>query len=139
MVVLLGTAALPVVFLLSRLAVGEVAVDGASLAATAAFALGGAAVATATGAAAGITAGVLALPAGRWLIGAACVLIAAPPAFWWLGATHVPGIPWNLLSGLAVDVDAVDLGRGERLASRCAGAKTVDLARILHRRGNDIP
>ena len=56
MVVLLGAAALPVVFLLSRLAVGEVAVDGASLAATAAFALGGAAVATATGAAAGITA-----------------------------------------------------------------------------------
>lgn len=101
MVVLLGAAALPVVFLLSRLAVGEMAVDGASLAATAAFALGGAAVATATGAAAGITAGVLALPAGRWLIGAACVLIAAPPAFWWLGATHVPGIPWNLLSGLA--------------------------------------
>ncbi|MBL8144602.1 MAG: hypothetical protein JNM38_26040 [Acidobacteria bacterium] len=29
------------------------------------------------------------------------MLIAAPPAFWWIGATRVPGVPWGMVSGLA--------------------------------------
>ena len=99
--VLLGAASLPVVFLLSHVGAAGAGFDGSSLAPTAAFALGGALVATVVGAAAGIGAGVLALPGGRVLVGAACVLIAAPPAFWWIGATRVPGIPWGMVSGLA--------------------------------------
>lgn len=100
-VALLGVASLPVVFLLSRLAAAGAAFDPSSLGRTAAFALGGALVATMAGAAAGIAAGVVALPARRWLLGATCVLIAAPPAYWWIGATRIPGIPWGAFAGLA--------------------------------------
>ena len=38
----------------------------------------------------------------------------------------------HLLSGLAVDVDAVRLGGRERLTARGAGAKPVPLSRVLH-------
>ncbi len=58
-------------------------------------------VATVVGGTAGTLAATLALPGGRWLVAASCVLIAAPPAFWWLGATRVSAVSLGSLSGPA--------------------------------------
>jgi ABC-type Fe3+ transport system permease subunit len=94
-------AALPIAFLVSQVAAAAGGIDELSLAQTLGFAIGGAVVATLVGATIGALAGTLILPVGRWLVAASCVLIAAPPAFWWLGATRVPGLPWGSVSGAA--------------------------------------
>jgi iron(III) transport system permease protein len=95
----LATAALPIALLLTHMRAAGGGIDASSLVQTLGFAAGGAVVATVVGATAGMLAGTLALPGGRWWVAASCVLIAAPPAFWWLGATRVPGVSWGSLSG----------------------------------------
>jgi len=97
----LAAAGLPIVFLLSRFGAAGMSIDAASLVQTLGFAVGGAVVATVVGGGAGMLSGALALPGGRWLLAASCVLIAAPPAFWWLGATRVTAVSWGWVSGPA--------------------------------------
>ncbi len=96
---LLGAAALPIVSLLARIDAAGDRLDSSSLMQTLGFALGGAVVSTVVGAAAGLLAGTRELPGRKWLVAASCVLIAAPPAFWWIGATRVPFIPWGAIAG----------------------------------------
>ncbi len=96
----LAAAALPIAFLLSRFGAVGSRIDASSLVQTLGFAAGGAVVATVVGGGAGMLVGTLALRA-RWLLAASCVLIAAPPAFWWLGASRVSVVPWGALSGPA--------------------------------------
>jgi len=97
----LAAAALPIAFLLSRFGAVGPRIDASSLVQTLGFAAGGAVVATVVGGGAGMLGGTLALPGARWLLAASCVLIAAPPAFWWLGATRVSVVSWGALSGPA--------------------------------------
>ena len=96
---LLGAASLPILSLLFRLRAAGPGLDTSSLLHTVGFAVGGALVSTVVGAASGLVAGTRELPGGRWLVAASCVLIAAPPAFWWIGATRVPFVPWGVLAG----------------------------------------
>ena len=99
MAILLGAASLPIMSLLSRLQGAGTGLDASSLMQTVGFALGGAVVSTAVGAVAGLLAGTRDLPGRKWLVAASCVLVAAPPAFWWIGATRVPFVPWGILAG----------------------------------------
>jgi ABC-type Fe3+ transport system permease subunit len=88
--VLLTVAALPIFFLAGRFAVLST-VDLSSLAPTLAFAVTGAAVSAIVGGALGAAAGTLEVPGRRWAVGVSAALIAAPPAFWWIGLTRLPG------------------------------------------------
>jgi iron(III) transport system permease protein len=95
---LLSLAAAPLLFLVARLSSPDVAIDAASLGPTLAFAAGGAAIATVIGGAVGVLAGTREYPGRRALIGLSVVLIAAPPAFWWIGALRVP-LAWGNITG----------------------------------------
>src|SRR5262249_12292139 len=58
------------------------------------FALLGATIATVVGGAVGSLAGTLEIPGRWWLLSLSVVLLAAPPAFWWIGFTRAPlGMP----------------------------------------------
>jgi iron(III) transport system permease protein len=96
--VLLAVAAAPLMFLLARLSSTGIIIDAASLGPTLAFAVGGAAVATIVGGAVGVLAGTREYPARRSLIALSTILIAAPPAFWWIGALRVP-LAWGNITG----------------------------------------
>lgn len=87
--IFLTVAALPLVFLAARVAALP-AFDLSSLAPTLAFAITGAAVSAAFGGVLGAIAGTLDLPGRRWTVGVSAGLIAAPPAFWWIGLTRLP-------------------------------------------------
>jgi ABC-type Fe3+ transport system permease subunit len=97
-ILLLGAAALPIAFLAARFAT-EPDIDVSALSQTLAFALLGAAAATIVGGALGILAGTLEIPGRRWLVAFSAALIAAPPAFWWIGFTRAATLPG--VSGLA--------------------------------------
>jgi iron(III) transport system permease protein len=88
LVLILTLAALPVFMLAGRFAARPSA-DFKSLAPSLQFAIGGAAFGTALGAGVGALAGTLRIPGGRLMSIASVGLIAAPPAFWWLGLTRV--------------------------------------------------
>ena len=83
-------------------------VDASSLAPALAFALGGAAVSACLGGALGLTMGTLDGPGRRLSVGLAVALLAAPPAFWWIGLTrlslvfgHASGaLPGAVLAGV---------------------------------------
>jgi iron(III) transport system permease protein len=101
MAVLLTGAALPLFFLAARFAALP-AIDLSSLTPTLGFAFTGAAVAAIVGGGLGAVAGTLDVPGRRWAIGVSAALIAAPPAFWWIGFTRLPlglGSPSGSLSG----------------------------------------
>lgn len=87
---LFAGAALPLFFLAGRFAALP-SLDFSSLAQTLVFAAGGAAVSTLAGGAGGGIAGTLDAPGRRWALGLSAVLLAAPPAYWWIGVTHLPG------------------------------------------------
>jgi len=95
---LLSLAAAPLLFLVARLSSPDVTADASSLGPTLAFAVGGAAIATVIGGAVGVLAGTREYPARRSLIGLTVVLMAAPPAFWWIGALRVP-LAWGNITG----------------------------------------
>jgi len=99
LVVLFAAAALPIAVLILRFAVRP-DIDASSLPAALAFALLGAAVATAIGGALGSLAGTLEIAGRRWLVSLSVALVAAPPAFWWIGFTRT-GLGTVGLSGLA--------------------------------------
>jgi iron(III) transport system permease protein len=101
---LLTASALPLVFLVGRFAVLP-AVDLSSLAPSLAFAVTGAAVSAIVGGALGAVAGTLEVPGRRWAVGVSATLIAAPPAFWWIGLTRLPvgfGSPSGSLIGSGI-------------------------------------
>ena len=89
LVVLLAVAALPLLFLAGGFAAAP-SLDLSSLARTLAFALTGATVSAIVGGAVGAATGTLDVPGSRWAIGLSAALIAAPPAFWWIGLTRLP-------------------------------------------------
>jgi iron(III) transport system permease protein len=98
LVAVLATAAFPLVVLTSGF-VKQPEFDASSLWPALAFALSGAAVSTFIGGALGALLGTQQVPGRRVAIGVAAALIAAPPAFWWIGVTRLPlGI--GRLSGL---------------------------------------
>jgi ABC-type Fe3+ transport system permease subunit len=86
---LLALSVLPLLFVVSRVA-AQPAVDLTSLLPALAFALAGAAVSTVCGGAMGLAASTLELPARRVAVGVSILLLAAPPAFWWIGVTRLP-------------------------------------------------
>lgn len=87
--VLLAGAALPLFFLAGRFAALP-SIDLSSLAQTLAFAAGGATVSVVVGGTVGALAGTLDTPGRRWALALSTVLLAAPPAFWWIGVTRLP-------------------------------------------------
>lgn len=101
MALLLGLTAVPLLALLAHVSGDGIHVEWSSFAPTIAFAIGGAAVATAAGGALGILLGTRSFPGGSWLLALSVVPIAAPPAFWWIGATRLP-TGWVDLHGLGV-------------------------------------
>jgi iron(III) transport system permease protein len=97
--VLLGLTSIPLFFLLARVSSrAGVGLDWSSFGPTLGFALGGAAVATTLGGAAGMLLGVREFPGRRWLLVLSVVPIAAPPAFWWIGATRLTTV-WGNATG----------------------------------------
>jgi iron(III) transport system permease protein len=86
---LLALAALPLFFLAARVTALPT-LDFSSLAPTLAFAGTAAAVSAVIGGVLGAVAGTLEAPGRKWMVGASAVLIAAPPAFWWIGLTRLP-------------------------------------------------
>ncbi|HET9830594.1 MAG TPA: ABC transporter permease subunit, partial [Vicinamibacterales bacterium] len=64
-------------------------IDTSSLWPALEFALIGAAVSTAMGGALGCIAGTVEVPGRRWSVAMSVALLAAPPAFWWIGFTKL--------------------------------------------------
>jgi ABC-type Fe3+ transport system permease subunit len=87
-----------------------VTVDVSALGPALGFALGGAAIAATAGGALGALAGTLEGPGRRAAVGLSVTLIAAPPAFWWIGLTRLPVaigrlngvVPATVIAGLAL-------------------------------------
>ena len=94
---LLTCAASPLFFLVRRFAAAP-AVDLSSLVRTLAFAVTGAVISAIVGGALGAVAGTLEMPGRRWAVGVSAALLAAPPAFWWIGVTRLP-VGFGSLSG----------------------------------------
>src|SRR5438034_770720 len=97
MTLLLGAASAPLLFLLAGLAVLSPRLEFASLARTLGFAVGGGLVSTAVGLTAGSILGTRDFRGRTGLIALACVLVAAPPAFWWIGLTRLIVFSWGNL------------------------------------------
>ena len=87
---LLICSAIPLLFIAVRFAAAP-AVDLSSLWQTLRFAVMAAGVSIVVGGSCGAIAGTLDVPGRRWATGCATLLIAAPPAFWWIGFTRLPG------------------------------------------------
>jgi len=99
MAALLALASAPLLYLLSRFETSAAPFDSASLGPTVGFALGGAALASLVGGTAGALVAMRDFAGRRAMLALSVVLIAAPPAFWWIGAVRLPGAPWRGLSG----------------------------------------
>lgn len=104
MAALFAGAALPLIGLAGRF-VARPAIDLSSLGPTLAFAVTAAAISALVGGALGALAGTLDVPGRRIAVGASAALIAAPPAFWWIGLTRLPagiGAASGVLAGSTV-------------------------------------
>jgi iron(III) transport system permease protein len=99
MTLLLGAASAPLLFLLAGLAMSAPRLELTSLARTLGFAVGGGLVSTVVGLAAGSILGTRDFRGRMGLIALSCVLVAAPPAFWWIGLTRLTVLPWGNLAG----------------------------------------
>ena len=85
-------------------------IDTSSLWPALEFALIGGAVSTVIGGALGSIAGTVEVPWRRWCVAMSVVLLAAPPAFWWIGFTKLPigsgafsGLLWgSVVAGIAL-------------------------------------
>ena len=89
LVVLLAAGAVPLSALAVRFA-ARPTVDLSSLPSSLAFATIGAAVSAIVGGGLGALAGTLQMPGRRWALGLSAALLAAPPAFWWIGVSRLP-------------------------------------------------
>ena len=89
MAALLGVASVPLIFLFARLPAAGIGFEWSSFARTLGFAVGAAAVSTTVGTAIGILTGTREFPGRRWLLCVSVAPIAAPPAFWWIGAARL--------------------------------------------------
>lgn len=89
LVVLFTGAALPLLSLIAHIG-AQRTLDVSSIIPALAFALSGAAVSACLGGALGLAAGTREMPGRRWTVSLSTVLIAAPPAFWWIGLTRLP-------------------------------------------------
>ena len=87
---LLAASTLPLLTLAIRFAAAP-AIDLYALWPALRFAVVGAVVSVVVGGIFGGVAGTLDLPGRRWALGLAVLLLAAPPAFWWIGFTRLPG------------------------------------------------
>lgn len=92
-------SAAPLVALVSRLGSGAGRLDVGAFGNAVAFALLGAGVAVALGVTGALVAGTSEFPFRRFLTAAMALPIAAPPAFWWIGLSHLPG-PLRSVHGL---------------------------------------
>jgi iron(III) transport system permease protein len=81
-------------------------IDVSSLAPTLGFAVTGAMVSAILGGVIGAAAGTLDASGRRWAVGASAALMAAPPAFWWIGLTRLPGGLGSLTGPLSGSVVA---------------------------------
>lgn len=97
---LLALASAPLLYLFFRFEPSAASSDFTSLRATVGFALGGAALASLVGGTSGALVAMLEFAGRRTILALSVVLIAAPPAFWWIGAAHLPGVPWRNVSGV---------------------------------------
>jgi ABC-type Fe3+ transport system permease subunit len=95
---LLGLTSVPLLFLLTGLRGADLAIDWSSFGPTLGFAAGGAALASTTGAAIGMLSSMREFPGRRGLLVLSVVPIAAPPAFWWIGATRLTSA-WGNANG----------------------------------------
>lgn len=93
---LLALLAAPLFVLIKHVSADRLATDWVSFGRTLGFALTGATVATITGGAIGVLLGTREVPGRRALFVLAVVPVAAPPAFWWLGATRVTSLLGNV-------------------------------------------
>ena len=98
MELLLGLTSVPLLFLLAHSSSDGLGVEWSSFGRTLAFAVGGAVVATTEGGAIGILLSTREFPGRKWLFALSAVPIAAPPAFWWIGATRLTSA-WGNASG----------------------------------------
>lgn len=96
---LLALTAAPLLLLLAYLSGDGLRVEWSSFPGTLAFAVGGATVATVAGSTIGILLGTREFPGRRALLALAVAPIAAPPAFWWLGATRLTSA-WGNVQGV---------------------------------------
>src|SRR5215217_1747988 len=85
----LAAASAPLVFLVARIPDAGLVIDWSSFGPTLRFAIGGAVVATTTGGAIGMLSSMREYPGRRILLVLSIVPLAAPPAFWWIGATRL--------------------------------------------------
>ena len=97
---LLALTSVPLIFLVGHVSAREIAIDWSALWRTIRFAAGGAAISTIVGAALGILAGTREYPGRRWLFAVSIGPIAAPPAFWWIGAARLTA-QWGNVAGPA--------------------------------------
>ena len=95
---LLGLTSIPLIVLVAHISGDGLAVEWSSLGLTLGFAFGGAAVGTLAGGAIGVIHGTRASPGRGWLLALSVVPIAAPPAFWWIGATRLTSA-WGNVNG----------------------------------------
>jgi iron(III) transport system permease protein len=86
---LFASSALPILVLVGRIGTHRT-VDLSSLIPSLEFALVGAGLSAVLGGAIGLATGTLDVPGRRWAVGVAAALLAAPPAFWWIGLTRLP-------------------------------------------------
>lgn len=92
-------SAAPLVAMVGRLGSNAGRLDMGAFGNGLVFALAGAGVAVVLGSSAALLAGTLDFPFRRLLTAAMALPIAAPPAFWWIGLSHLPG-PLRTAHGL---------------------------------------
>jgi len=100
LVVLLGAAGAPLTFLLTHARGAFSRLDVKSVANAGGFALLGAVTATAVGTVTALLVGTREFRGRRWVTLLSAVPVAAPPAFWWIGLSRFPLLPFRSLAGL---------------------------------------
>jgi hypothetical protein len=133
---LVAFSAAPIAFVASRGVLSRPEVDWSALLQSVAFALIGACLASAFGAAAGLITGTLEFPGRLPLMLLLALPLAAPLAYWWLGLARAPGLQGYALHGLAAGmlVAAIALAPVSYLmtlsAVREISPSTYDAARL---------
>ncbi len=99
-ILLVGLGLLPSAFLTLRAGTTTFEIDATSLRQALVYALSGATVSVIAGSLCALVIGVHDFWGRRAATLLVAVPIAAPPAFWWLGVSRLPGVPWASSVGL---------------------------------------